>query len=65
MVRTAEQGPKQESIQDWNISIKNFGYSVKFDVRKNKGEKIDGFYRNVILLPRMDLEKILAHCDDL
>jgi len=34
------------------ISIKTFGYSVKFDVRKKKGEQMSEFYRNVILWPR-------------
>jgi len=44
-------------------SFKTFGYSVKFDMRKKKEEKINGLYRNVILLPRLDLEKNLAQCD--
>jgi len=38
------------------ISIKNFGYSVKFDVRK-KRKKINGLYRNDILLPRLEFDK--------
>ena len=45
------------------ISMKTFGYSVKFDVRKKKEKKSMSFYRNVILLPRLDLENILKHCD--
>jgi len=45
------------------ISIKVLAYSVKFAVLKIKAKQIHGFYRNVILLPRLHLEKILAHCD--
>jgi len=40
------------------ISIKILGYSVKFNVPKKKErQKINGPQRNVILLPRLDLEK--------
>jgi len=60
MMRAAEQGPKREFKIE--ISLKNFGYSVKFDMRK-KEEKINGFYKNVGLLPRLDLEKNLTRCD--
>jgi len=42
-----QQGPKQECKIE--ISIKTFGYSVKFDVLKKKREQINGFYRYVIL----------------
>ena len=37
-MRAAEQGLKQESIQDWNIHC-NLNYSVKFNVRKKREEK--------------------------
>jgi len=47
MMRAAEQGPKQESIQI-EISIKTFGYSVKFDVRTKRKKQINRLYRNVI-----------------
>ena len=62
-MRAAEQGPKQESIKGWNISIQTFSYSVKFDVREKQNKKKGGVYRNVILLPRSDVAKNLAHCD--
>jgi len=63
MMRAAEQGPKQESFQDIEISMKTFGYSVKFDVRIKTKKNQWASHRNVISLPRLDLGKILAHCD--
>jgi len=46
------------------ISIKFLGYSVKLIVLRKKKEKKNNVpQRNVILLPRLDLEKIIAHCD--
>jgi len=42
-MRAAEQGPKQESIKGWNISIQTFSYSVKFDVREKQNKKKGGF----------------------
>jgi len=36
------------------ITIITFGYSVTFDVRKKINKKINWFYGNVILLPRLD-----------
>jgi len=58
MMRAAEEGPEQDRFKI-EISIKILGYSVKFNVRKKKGEKSTGstFYRNVILLPRLDSKK--------
>jgi len=48
MMRAAEKGLKQESIQDCNtVSVKTLRYSVKFDVRQKK-KKINRLYRNVI-----------------
>ena len=63
MLRAVEQGPKKSKNQfKIEKSNKTFGYSVKFDVRKKKGEHtMHGFYRYVILWPRSDLEKNLAH----
>jgi len=37
MMRAAEKGPKQKSIQE--ISVKIFGYPVKFNVRKKNRKK--------------------------
>jgi len=46
------------------ISIKILGYSVKFNERKKKErQKISGPQRNFILLRRLYLEKIMAHCN--
>jgi len=36
MMRAAERGPKQESIQDCGVSTNTFGYSVKFEVPPEK-----------------------------
>jgi len=41
MMRAAEEGPKHESIQDWN---------------KKRGRISMGFTENVILLLRLDLK---------
>jgi len=57
-MRAAEQGLRKNPFKI-EISIKTFSYSVKFEVRK----KINGLYRNIILVPRLDFEKNLAHCD--
>jgi len=54
----AEQGLRKNPFKI-EISIKTFSYSVKFEVRK----KINGLYRNIILVPRLDFEKNLSHCD--
>ena len=58
MMRAVEQGLRENPFKI-EISIKTFSYSVKFKVRK----KINGLYRNIILVPRLDFEKKLAHCD--
>ena len=59
MMRAAEQGLRKNPFKI-EISIKTFSYySVKFEVRK----KINALYRNTILVPRLDFEKNLAHCD--
>jgi len=58
MMREAEQGLRKNPFKI-EISIKTFSCSVKFEVRKN----ITGLYRNIILVPRLDFEKDLAHCD--
>jgi len=58
MMRVAEQGLRKNPFKI-EISIKTFSYSVKFEVRK----KINGLYRNIILVPRLDFQKNLAHCD--
>ena len=59
MMSAAEQGLRKNPFRI-EISIKTFNYSVKFEVRK---KKIIGLYRNIILVPRLDFEKNLAHCD--
>ena len=52
-MRAAEQGPKQGSIQDWNIhwNLRLLGETQRAQ-KQGHGPK-----RNVILLPRLDLEK--------
>ena len=59
MMRAAEQSLRKNPFRI-EISIKTFKYSVKFEVRK---KKFIGLYRNIILVPRLDFEKNLAHCD--
>jgi len=39
------------------ISIKTSVYSVKFDACKKEKKRKKWFYRNIILLPRLDLEE--------
>jgi len=57
MIRAAEQGPKQDSIQDWNIHL-TFGYSVKFEVRK-KGGGNQYVLQKCYSFAAVELEKIL------
>ena len=52
MMRAAEQGLRKNPFKI-EISIKTFSYSVKFEERK----KINGLYRNIILVPRLDFRK--------
>ena len=59
------KGPRKNWFKI-QVSIKMFGYSVNFAVPPPPTKKggANEFYRNVILLPRFYLAKILAHCDD-
>jgi len=52
MMRAAEQGLRKNPFKI-EIAIKKFTYSVKFEERK----KINGLYRSIILVPRLDFGK--------
>ena len=52
MTRAAEQGLRKNRFKI-EISIKTFGYFVKFEERK----KINGLYRNITLVQRLDFRK--------
>jgi len=52
MIRAAKQGLRKNRFKI-EISIKTFSYSVKFEERK----KINGLYRNITLLQRLDFGK--------
>jgi len=52
MIRAAEQGLRKDRF-NVEISIKTFSYSVKFEEHK----KINGLYRNITIVKRLDFGK--------